>query len=463
MASVIIQDGSVRSYDGSVVLDGGGAPCCCGGCEYYRANLCQQSCIEAPLWIYVCTTATCTNPNGTYTGPVVNNTIIKVGPFCYKVSTATRYCRLIPLPGGGSPGGPGDAVPCVPIRDNAPIVEVNLLCHQTCAPPTCNTVVGYFKSKYCSNTPQGNSPTYYLCCESVLLARTLFGCPVFSTADGCVYVEPNETPIPQEQVPNGSVLYCPQVNPNVNVHANCCGCSSQVQPGCCRCTTPSLLKVYRSDCNPPPDVGAPQCHVWRDDATVVIGGSYIVEQFRPGEGWCGLIIVCYQPGGTNRVKVTTTPLRGDCGPGAQTFVCSASGCNASTTGFPFGDPTVEFFDVVPCAGGCQQFGLQGLFQSPSGGQPGCCAVGSEYCDCKSFQNIWTQDNSACVGSGAQRTRACAVGNLFSSVGHCGDDNCGGGLLVVNRPGISLLDGTVPEMNKVKDGCGSCGGEKGVRI
>lgn len=433
-----MQDGRAIMRGGRALMATSGAPCCCGTCPWYwKATLCNQTCAPTTDAVYVCSNATCP-VGGTYSGPIVEGTIIKVGARCYRVSAAVRYC-----PPGVTHGS------CVVPPERAEFIDVVTRCESNCLPPNCQKFEGYYKMTTCSNTTPAASPPVYLCCEKYDEARQLYPCPVFKTLDGkCHYVKPGETPIPASQVPAGAPLLCP---PNMSlVFENCCKCAQVNEQECCLCTFAPALTLFGpigNVCQSNTTLGAQPCSSWAKVGASVSGCGFVQTDNTNG---CPLSLFCYSTAGPGIIRETAYQFAGDCSMPGNTNC--PGGCPGTVNQAPFGPPTITDFPIDPCA---PVFGPN-IVGTPGVGSFPCCTTGQQLVTCRSYQLNAVSNSIPC---GGQRVTYQIAFNRTSATGTCGDDACGDGLLQVRRPSIIRLDGTDANDGKavVSDGdCATCG-------
>jgi hypothetical protein len=432
-----MRDGRAIMRGGRALMATSSSSCCCGSCPWYwKASLCNQTCAPTTDAIYVCSSATCP-AGGSYSGPLVEGTIVKVGAYCYRISTATRYCP----PGTNRPH-------CVVPPERAEFIDVVTRCESNCEPPTCQRFEGYYKMTTCSNTLPGTPPRY-VCCASYDQAKLLFSCPVFRSLDNkCHFVKPGEVPIPANQVPPGAQLLCPPTTSQV--FENCCKCAGVNEADCCLCTTQPALTLFGTSgntCVSNTTLGSVPCESWAKAGASISGCGFVRTDNTNG---CPLSLACYSTAGPGVIRETVYQFAGDCSMPGNTNC--PGGCPGAVNQAPLGPPSITDFPIDSCSA---VFGPI-LVGPPGVGTFPCCTTGQELVTCRSYQLNAVSNVIPC---GGQRVTYQIAFSRTSATGVCGDDACGGGLLQMRRPSIVRLDGTDANDGKavVVDGdCSTCG-------
>lgn len=443
-------------------VEGVPGSCCCGCSAYFKATLCNETCVGEPDSIYVCENSFCPAGDGGYTGPIQHGKIVKVGARCYRVDGRTRYCPPDPfrspnpfaLRGPAIGGGDPVPIPCIPMPPGAVIAGVQR-CENDCVPPHCGPVQGWYKMRACSNTPPFGLEAY-VCCELYEEARQTHACPVFGACGSmCWYVEPGTVPT-TEPPPVGAGRYC---TGNPPVAASCCECCQVSSPGCCTCSSPSV--VHRpGGCGYIEEVFPIICQTWDENASLQGGGHVLVLQDQGLPQLCPVQLTCFRAvpfAGAYAIEIRSYQFLGDCTPGPAVS-CSSGVCGVSLPYALFGGGEPIIGQIVPrCtpAGGLVLPNITGGVGG--GGTPPCCVLGQRLMTCRQgLSNMARLGNASC----GQEIRECFDYRWVSSPGTCGDDACGGA-----GTGMILLDGSpASDIGKLADaGCSGCTGAKGERL
>lgn len=455
MPSVIAVDGTVRSLNGTVVNDEGGAPCCCGGCDFvYLAELCNERCVEEYKYRHICGDLQCPNVPGGHVGPIVPGIVIREGSRCYKIIDPTKYC-----PPGLTCTRP--RYPKLPVR-TTPLVVSGLGCLPTCATPLCPPLNGWYPTVPCPCSAPPTVPVYVRC-DILEAANQAVECPTWNRASACVHVPDGAVPI-LNPPPEAVLVTSP---PDF---ANCCYCCSG-QVSCNSCTLPSVLSRCGLGCTLEV-TQEPYCSLC-NPATVYheFSASQLVEQWNFQFGvWCPVSLDCYRRISSSTIRGYSYSFSGDCSPGpiSTGANCGGAFCNHSLLA---NDITITDYGApVSCISDLSGGLLPDWTCSCSPG-PNCCPVCQDLRTCDQWQHsnqVNPQWNpNTCNG---QRITRCAVGRRFSSGGGCNAPPCNGGLFRV--PGLVYSDGTLVGASPSEriiipnvggSGCSGCGGDKGELV
>lgn len=441
--------------NGSLFRTASGVPggCCCGCAAYFKATLCNETCVGEPDSVYVCEDAVCFHNEGTYLGPILHGKIVRFGNRCYRVDGRTRYCPPDPFQlrgpgdglGGGTPGGGfgtgGGSVPipCVPMPPGAVIASV-ARCHDDCHPDHCPPINGWYQLTSCSCSGTPTPTNNYICCEKYEEALKVAPCPTFGS--GCLIVVPGTQPV--ATLPQGAIGGCQDFN-FPNCQECCCNTIVTVPPHCCRCTRDSILTTY--SCTGGEQI-FPRCWYSARNGTVSGCGTRS-DTLSNG---CISFFACFE---VSQTQITVRSWEGfnDCiGRPTQNVGCSC-GTRVNMAVSQVNQP--EFY---PIGNDCEAPGFPPLFQAGASpcGQP-FCHNGTLFTSCDLNQIGYFSNGAACGGADVLIEAFTA---RTSTPGVCGFD-CGGGARQIVLP-----DGSpAGDIGKVKrtGGCAGCGGVKGERL